>query len=489
MDIKQLSVFSKDNTETLCLFTDADHLTHLKQAFPELASYLDAEMLELDSQSILSLPQVINGKKYQYYLMGLATDSTPEMIQAAFGSVAKKFSESKKDTVTVHMAFASIVLKDEALFLAAMKGLAHGSYVLNKFKTSGKENEPYKGPSAPGEILIFTDTVQTEGWLKVANQIITASLLTRTLVDEPANHLRPAQLADKAIEALEGTEVHVKVLEKNQIQSLGMNLFMAVAKGSTSEPKLIVMSYRGNPDSSETIGLIGKGLTYDSGGYSIKPTNGMLTMKCDMGGAGAVIGAMKLLAMQKPKVNVVGVVAACENMISGNSYLPGDIITSMNGKTVEIGNTDAEGRLTLADAMTYAIRYEGATKLVDICTLTGACLVALGEEYAGVVTWEDELWDKVAKASEATLEPCWRLPLNKTLKDKNKGKIADLNNNGGRNAGSQVAGAFVGEFCEEKPWIHIDIAGTAFIDEEKPHLRSGATGYGAHLLFELAKEL
>ena len=215
----------------------------------------------------------------------------------------------------------------------------------------------------------------------------------------------------------------------------------------------------------------------------------MITMKSDMAGSAAVIGAMKSIAEAKLKVNVVGIIAACENMISGEAYLPGDLIPSMSGKFIEIVNTDAEGRLTLADAVTYAIKNEQATKIVDIATLTGAVIVALGLDYSGVVCNDEHMFSIVEKASKISNEKIWRLPFDESIKEKNKSDIADLKNSGGRYAGSSTAGAFIGEFVEEIPWIHIDIAGTSFAEKDQAYCRKGATGYGVELLFNIAAQV
>lgn len=482
MKLNLVSSFTLKDYENIGLIFNKTNSEQIKNLFPILKPYLADESFKYDGETILALTLFNDDKKHNYYIIAFNEDPEPQAILDAFGSLGKRLSSNKAKDILIHMAYAGNLIHHENNYLIALKGLSAGFYTFNKFQ-SDKKSE------CPESLDIYTDNSSHQELMADIQAICDSIRLTRELVDEPANLLKPVQLAEKAMEALANTVVNVQVIGRDDIQRLGMNLLLSVAGGSDAEPQLIVMRYHGDPSNDKTVGLIGKGLTYDSGGYSIKPTNGMLTMKSDMGGAAAVIGAMTLIAHEQPKINVVGVIAACENMISGHAYLPGDILTSMNGKTVEVANTDAEGRLTLADAMTYAIRHEGATDLIDICTLTGACLIALGEEYAGVVTWEDQLWDKVKFASDKTLEPCWRLPLNKTIKAKNNSKVADLNNSGGRLAGSEVAGAFVGEFSENKPWIHIDIAGTSYIDDEKPAYRIGATGFGVHLLVELAKNM
>jgi leucyl aminopeptidase len=269
-----------------------------------------------------------------------------------------------------------------------------------------------------------------------------------------------------------------------------MDAFLAVAKCSKHSPKFIVMRYFGNKENEKDIfGLVGKGLTYDSGGYSIKPTNSMLDMKTDMAGAASVIGAMCAVAGNNLNINVVAVVATCENMISHKAYKPGDIINSMAGKTIEVLNTDAEGRLTLADAVHYIIEKENATKIIDIATLTGAALVALGTVTTAVLSNNDKFYLELENASKITGEKVWRLPMFDEYKQEIKGTLGDLKNSGGRYAGTITAGLFIGEFVQNKPWIHMDIAGTATSSKDEGYLAKGATGVGVRTLYYMAKNM
>lgn len=479
MNINSITSFKIATYDAIGIITNSDMINNLKKDFPELNNFIMANIIKFDNETITTIPTIVENKKITYYILGLESNPTAQNIFDGFGLLGKKLSASKSENILVHMSSISNNFAKDYM-LDAIKGLSFGSYSFNKFLTNKKI-------AMPESIDFLTGSPELDVTIPHALMIANNVLLSRSLVDEPANLMTPKILASKVIETFKNTDIEVSIYEEEEIKKLNMNLYLAVAQGATNRPHLIVMRYNGNPTSSERIGLIGKGITYDTGGYSIKPTSGMITMKSDMGGGAAVIGAMAIIAQEKPKVNVVGVIAACENRISGNSYLPGDIIESMSGKTVEITNTDAEGRLTLADAMTYAIRKENATKVADICTLTGACVVALGEEYTGVVTWDDEIWNKVNVIADNTLEPCWRLPLNKTFQKKNYSKVADLKNSGERWGGAITAGAFVGEFAEDKPWVHFDIAGTAYIEHDKPAFRAGGTGYGAHLLAELVK--
>lgn len=317
-----------------------------------------------------------------------------------------------------------------------------------------------------------------------------ATALARDLVNEPANVMTPAKLAAEAERVGSQSGFEVEVLKESQIEELGMKAFLEVGRASQNRPRLIVMRYFGDEENRNNIlGLVGKGLTYDSGGLSIKPKDSMPTMKYDMAGAAAVIGTMSAVAQQKLKMNVVAVVAACENLVSGAGYRPGDVIETMAGKSVFIGSTDAEGRLTLADAVHYVIEKEKVTKVVDIATLTGAAIVALGQTTTGVITNDLQFYEKLKAASELSGERVWQLPSFEEYKELNKSPIADLKNTAGRGAGTITAGLFIGEFVQDKPWLHLDIAGTAFADKDRDYEVEGGTGVGVRLLYHLVEQL
>jgi leucyl aminopeptidase len=299
--------------------------------------------------------------------------------------------------------------------------------------------------------------------------------------------MNPTVLANR-VEAL-GKEkgFEVEVFDQKKIEAMGMEAYMSVAKASAEPPKFIVMRYRGDKtEGAKTLGLVGKGLTYDSGGLSIKPTSSMLTMKSDMGGAAAVIGAMGAIAENKLEANVVAVVAACENMIAGNSYRPGDIIGSMGGKTIFIGNTDAEGRLTLIDAMHYIVTEEKVDAVVDIATLTGAALHCLGDVATVSISRDDSFYQLVDQSFNKAGEKIWRMPIFDEYKELIKHEEADLTNTAGR-PGTITAGLFIGEFTGDLPWVHLDIAGTSWASKAKHYISKGGTGVGARSLYYLAK--
>lgn len=317
-----------------------------------------------------------------------------------------------------------------------------------------------------------------------------ATNFARNLVNEPANVIYPETLAEAAKKAALQYGFSIDVFALDKLKRIKMDAFLSVAKGSSLEPRLILMSYHGNPDvRNKTIALVGKGLTYDSGGYCIKPPQGMVNMKNDMAGAAAVIGAMTAIATLKLKVNVLGVVAACENMISGEAYHTGDIIRSMAGKTIEVNNTDAEGRLTLIDAIHYAITKEHVSRILDIATLTGAAVGALGNQITAVMTNNPPWLEKLKSATEFTGEKIWQLPLHEEYLDLIKSDIADLKNSGGPFAGAITAGLFIREFVEAKPWLHLDIAGTALKDRESGINPFGATGVGVRTIIQLMREM
>jgi leucyl aminopeptidase len=329
---------------------------------------------------------------------------------------------------------------------------------------------------------------ETTEAINETKHLIESIFFTRNIVNEPAMYMTPKAFANSAKKELEDIGVEVEIYGKEEIEKLDMAAFLAVAKGSSQEPQLIVMNYKGDPDSDKKLALVGKGLTYDSGGYSLKTSKGMITMHSDMAGSASVVGAIKSIAMSKLKRNVVGVVAACENMISGGAYKPGDIISSMSGKTIEVLSTDAEGRLTLADALWYAADVIKPDAIIDVATLTGACVVALGDINTGAITNDESLMGNVKKASQIAGEPVWELPHNDEYKEFIKGDFADLKNSASRGAGTIVAGLFLQEFVKDIPWVHLDIAGTSYLSNKSGYLPKGATGVPVKTLYYLVKD-
>lgn len=318
-------------------------------------------------------------------------------------------------------------------------------------------------------------------------KVIDAQSFARDLVNLRSNDIYPETLANKAKEELSKYGVDVKIYEEDQIRQMGLTAFLQVAKGSDNKPRFIVMEYLKANDDQKPLVFVGKGLTYDSGGYSIKSSDGMKEMNSDMGGSATVIGALKAIACNNLKVNVVGIVAACENSISGRAYKPGDVIKARNKMTIEVDNTDAEGRITLADAVNYGVTEYKPQMIIDLATLTGAVLVALGETYTGAITNNQQAMDEVLKAAKETDEKIWQLPNDNFLRKYNNSEVADIKNSGGRLAGSITAGQFVGAFIEDYPWVHLDIAGTAYLSKAQGPYQEGATGVQVKTLYQLAK--
>ena len=300
---------------------------------------------------------------------------------------------------------------------------------------------------------------------------------TRDLANTPAQIATPQKLAQIASK-LEGIET--KVFNKEEIARMGMGAYLAVGQGSVNPPEFIHMKYTGK-NVKKKIALIGKGICFDSGGLDIKPASSMLTMKDDMSGASCILGVMKALAKLQPDIEVHGLIAACENMPSGSSYKPGDILTAKNGKTIEVDNTDAEGRLTLADALCYACELN-VDEVIDIATLTGACVVALGSHISGIMGNDDELIERLIETGKETGEKLWKLPMDKEYFDSLKSDIADMKNTGTRMGGASIAGVFLQEFVKDTKWAHIDIAGTAYIEKPQKEFIAGSTGAGVRTL-------
>ena len=313
--------------------------------------------------------------------------------------------------------------------------------------------------------------------------------MTRDLVNEPANVLTTTEFADR-LKDMESLGLKVEVLDEAELEKLGMGTLLCVGQGSDSPSKVVVMQWNGGEKDAKPLALVGKGVVFDTGGISLKPAAGMEDMTMDMGGAGVVSGVMRALALRKAKANVVGLVGLVENMPSGNAVRPGDVVTSMKGDTVEVINTDAEGRLVLCDVMWYAQTRFEPVGMIDLATLTGAIIVGLGHENAGVFSNDDTLCNAFLKAAEAEGEGAWRMPLGQAYDDLLKSRIADMKNIGGRAAGSVTAAQFLQRFVkDETPWIHLDIAGVASVKSETTLAPAGATGWGVMALNRLVQDM
>ncbi|MBI1246395.1 leucyl aminopeptidase [bacterium] len=341
-----------------------------------------------------------------------------------------------------------------------------------------------KKQTPPGEIVwsSVTDDVIEKG-IALGNAIN----LTRSLVNRSANDIYPASFAQEAAVVAENHDLNIEVWDKARLQKEKCGSMLAVSQASTRDPRLVILRYNGGKEGEPPLALVGKGVTFDSGGLSLKPSDSMITMKCDMAGAATVLGAIKAIASWKLPINVVALCGLVENMVSGDSYKLGDVLTSRSGKTIEVLNTDAEGRLVLADVLNVALD-EKPMAIVDLATLTGACVVALGMDIAGLMTNEPDWCHELEQASLATGEKMWQLPMYPEFSEQLKSQVADLKNVGdGRWGGAITAAKFLEEFVDDTPWTHIDIAGPSFAEKPKPYCSGGATGFAVRTLLELAR--
>lgn len=375
---------------------------------------------------------------------------------------------------------------------ALAEGSVLGLYKFDKYKTGSEEQDD--GDSEIESLAIIEIDRERihalQSGVATAGALAAAATLARDLVNEPPNQMSPTRLAEVARSVADETGgLECEVLDRPEIERLGMGAFLGVAQGSHEPPKLIRLDYVGDPDDPDNnLWFVGKGITFDSGGLSLKPSSGMEQMKSDMAGGAAAIAALQAVARLKPKINVTALCLGTENMPGGGAQRVSDIVTSMSGKTIEVLNTDAEGRLTLADALEYA-KQHGARRIVDIATLTGGIVVALGRGNSGAFSNDDTLVEAVIAAGKARGEPVWRLPLDKVSKKQNRSKIADIKNTGGRPAQAATGAHFIAEFAGDTPWVHLDIAGTAMIDSTTGWKVGGATGVPARTLVQLALDL
>jgi leucyl aminopeptidase len=364
---------------------------------------------------------------------------------------------------------------------AAVEGAILGDFEPDRYKT-GDDKKSVEAFAVAGSAAGMAEAAER------GRALAESQNFTRSLVNEPANRLTPTGMAIAAKAVASEFQLECEVLDRVAMEALGMGSLLGVAQGSAEPPCLIVLRYRPErPSSAAHLGLVGKGVTFDTGGISIKPADGMEKMKYDMAGGAAMMGAMRAIAQLKPPIAVTAFIPCVENMPGSRAQRPGDIVTAMNGKTIEVINTDAEGRLILADALTYA-RRQGCTHLVDAATLTGAIVVALGHLNVGLFANQDGMRDRVLAAAKAEGERMWAMPLEDDYKDYLKSPFADVANVGGRWGGAVTAAVFLKEFSEETPWVHLDIAGTAWLDEAKPYMAKGPTGLPVRTLVRLATE-
>lgn len=439
-----------------------------------------------ESQILSFYPNgIISSFKFLLYGLGKKDDFDLYKLYKSVASSAKKVMEAKP--VKVAFVIDEYWMKKypvAKVVKATVESIKLANYLFNKYKSEeDKKNKPFE------DVFLCL----TAGKLSLAEQgldrgeiVANAVNFARDLINEPPEVTSPSFLAQVAqnLASESNGNIRVKIFDKEDIAKLGMNSFLGVSLGSDKPPKFIHLSYK-LAGAGKKVVLIGKGITFDTGGLSLKSAEHMETMKLDMSGAASVLGVFQALAKLKPKIEVVGLIAACENMPSGKAAKPGDIFTAMNGKSIEVLNTDAEGRLTLADAISYANIREKPDEIIDLATLTGACMVALGEDIAGLWGNNEKLIDDIVNAAKDSAEFVWKMPLFKEYNELIKSHIADVKNiQTGKYGGAITAALFLHEFVGKTPWIHLDIAGPSYSEKDTPLAPAGGAGFGVRLLLE-----
>lgn len=442
----------------------------------------NVDIYKIGEQKVLHLKKGRTFAQIIIFGLGENTELNSLELRNAGANLIKTVKAEKFPQILCYLPHPLSEISESSL-QAFLEGCYLGDYSYERYKST-------KNNFSLSELLIVDSNLDIERFTLIDNRALVLSknvCLARDLSNMPANDLTPKKFVKIAEKAIKKLPLKIDVLSDKDMQKLNMNALLAVASGSNNSPYTIVLTYQGNPASSELLALVGKGVTFDSGGISLKPAEGMQEMKDDMSGAATVLSTILATAELNLPCNIVAILPCVENMPSGSAYRPGDVITAMNGKTIEIISTDAEGRLILADAVAYAEQL-GATKIVDVATLTGACMVALGNLYAGSITNNMDFHSLLMLASEKTAEKVWLMPNDSGYKKLIKSDIADIKNSGGRFAGMITGGLFIEEFVS-KAWIHLDIAPTATVPESNGYICKGATGYGVRLLVQLAQEV
>jgi leucyl aminopeptidase len=447
-----------------------------KQTKGAISRAIEASRFEGKSSQFLEVVAPANTELDRLLLAGTGKEIDELAQQNLGGGVVGKLGGSGSTAATVIVDAGAKDLVAAAANVALGARLA--SYRFDRYRT--KEEKKDK-PTLKSVTVAVKGAAKARKAYAPLNKLADGVFFTRDLVSEPGNVIYPETLAaeDKALTKL---GVKVEILDEKKMKALGMNALLGVGQGSARESRVVIMRWDGAAKSKKPVAFVGKGVTFDTGGISLKPGHGMEEMKWDMGGSGTVIGLMKALAGRKAKVNAVGLVGLVENMPDGKAQRPGDIVKSMSGQTIEILNTDAEGRLVLADVLWYCQDRFKPQFIVDLATLTGAIIISLGHEHAGLFANDDKLSEQLTAAGLATGEKLWRMPLDEAYDKKLKTEAADMKNIGGRDAGSITAAQFLQRFVNKTPWAHLDIAGVAWSKEAKPTVPKGATGFGVRLL-------
>ena len=463
-----LSGVSTEKCDALIVLVSQDFKASKDDLSVLITQTLKAGDLDTKAGKSLCLYRPVQANATRVVLAGIGAGSARDVRSAVLSAVAAAKSPSLKKLL---VCFAAPAREDAVR--AVINAVADASYTYTTTKSKPE------GRTLSKVLVAATNATEVQGSFDRAAGIVIGAELTKEWANRPANHATPTMLAQAAQELAQFPKISCEVLGPKEVAKLGMGAFMAVAQGSDQPLRFIVLKYNGAAKAEAPTVLVGKGITFDCGGISIKPAAEMDEMKFDMSGAASVLGVFRSLAVLKPAINVVGLIAACENLVSGSAVKPGDVVTSMSGQTIEILNTDAEGRLVLCDALTYAERFKPAA-VVDIATLTGACVIALGGVRSGLFAANEELGNALFAAGEAAQDSCWRMPLDEEYAEGLKTNFADVANLGGRAGGAIAAAKFLQRFTEKFPWAHLDIAGTAW----KSGAAKGATGRPVGLLVE-----
>jgi len=470
-------------------FEDNQTLEGAAHLLDEKCNGLITELIEqrdfegkLYSSSVVYTRGLIRSRRIMIAGLGNKKEFNLEKLRGVFSKAVQKIRDLNITKLASSLDFGESEFSIRETAQAAVEGAMLGLYRFTPYKTLEEDKK--------GEIIEFTIVEGRPGLLEdVKNGAKTAEIISRAvycardLVSTPSNDMTPTILADRASAVAKEGNLKIEVLNETAMKKLGMGALLGVSKGSAEEARLIILEYNGGSRNDRPIVLVGKGVTFDSGGISIKPSEKMDEMKSDMSGGAAVIGTIKAAAELEIPLNVVGIIPATENLPGGKAYKPGDVLKSMSGITIEIKNTDAEGRLILADALTFAVKYKPAA-IIDLATLTGACVIALGDYLTGMLGTDNDLKEKIRSASDATGETVWELPLWHEYDELIKSDVADIKNIGGRAGGTITAALLLKKFVNDYPWVHLDIAGPALLTKDKPYIPKGASGVGVRLLVQ-----
>lgn len=417
--------------------------------------------------------------------LGMFAELNAEKVRQVAGHTARYARDMGLKSITVPIPPET----QDDWAQAAVEASLLSLYEFKQHKTQKDDNEDEDKALEAMSLLVSSDIEKSslERIVERGQNIANGTILARDLSNQPANHLTPTQLAEKAEEVAETAGLNCTVFDKATLEEKGFRTLLAVAQGSAEDPRFIILEYTPEGEGHDTVALVGKGITFDTGGISLKPGKGMDEMKHDMSGAAAVLGAMQVIGHLKPNVHVIGIIATTENMPGSTAIKPGDVVTSYGGKTIEIMNTDAEGRLILADALGWVAQYE-PKGVIDLATLTGAVITCLGHIAAGAMGTDDALMEKVKKAADKTHERVWELPLWDDYDEGVKSKVADVQNIGDGTSGAIAGAAFLKKFAEGYPWVHLDIAGTAWGIKKSTYIPETASGYGVRLLVQLVED-